>query len=197
LIGAGGAALLDSAGAVHLTVAGVLATGLLVVGIAMIVSTWYGRAHGLIPIGVLLLLATIPAVSIDVPISGGIGERQIHPVTRSELQRNYKLGIGHLAIDLQNAPLQNRVTSISAQLGIGELEVDLPADVRVDVHTHTGAGHTELFGTNEGGAPHDDHAVAGANQRGVLYLDLRVGAGSLVVRRFGPNGAFLPNPFNG
>jgi phage shock protein PspC (stress-responsive transcriptional regulator) len=197
LIGAGAAALLDSADAVHVTVAGVLASGLLVVGIAMIVSTWFGRAHGLIPIGIILLLATIPAVSIDVPISGGIGEHQYNPVTRAELHRNYKLGIGHLAIDLQDAPLKNRVTSISAQLGVGELEVDLPANVRVEVRTHTGAGHTELFGRNEGGWPHDDHAVAGVNQRGVLHLDLRVGAGAVIVRRFVPNGPLPTIPYNG
>ena len=194
LIGGGAAALLDSADVVHLTVAGVLASGLIVVGLAMVISTWFGRAHGLIPIGVLLLLVTIPAVSIDVPISGGIGDRVYRPTTRSEIQRHYKSGIGQLAIDLRNVPLTNRVTSISAQLGIGELTVDVPSNVRIDVRTHVGAGHIELFGANEGGWPDNPRAVAGINQRGFLHLDLRVGAGAILVRRWDAQGTFLTNP---
>lgn len=191
LIGAGAAALLDSTGAVHLTVAGVLASGLALVGVAMLVSAWFGRAHGLVPIGVILLLATIPAVSIDVPISGGVGARHYNPTTRSELQRNYELGMGQLVLNLQDAPLSGRVTSISASLGIGELDVDVPADVRVDVRAHVGAGATQLFGHDEGGWPQNTSVVAGAQQRGVLHLDLRVGAGSIQVRRWTPNGELI------
>jgi phage shock protein PspC (stress-responsive transcriptional regulator) len=194
LIGAGAAALIDSAGWLNLTVAGVLASGLVVVGLAMVVSTWFGRAHGLIPIGVILLLATIPAVSIDVPISGGIGEQLHSPTTRAELDSHYELGIGHLDINLVDAPLTGRITSITAQLGIGELSVNVPTNVRVDVTTHTGAGHTELFGRQAGGWPHDDTAVVGVRQPGVLHLDLEVGAGSIIVRREAPNGSIIVNP---
>jgi phage shock protein PspC (stress-responsive transcriptional regulator) len=194
LIGAGAAALIDSAGWLNLTVAGVLASGLVVVGLAMVVSTWFGRAHGLIPIGVILLLATIPAVSIDVPISGGIGEQLHSPTTRAELAGHYELGIGHLDLNLVDAPLTGRTTSIKAELGIGELSVNVPTNVRVDVTTHTGAGHTELFGRQAGGWPHDDTAVAGVHQPGVLHLDLEVGAGSIIVRREAPTGSVIVNP---
>ena len=148
----------------HLTAAGVLASGLILVGSTLVVSAWRGRAHGLIPIGVLLLLATIPAVTIDVPISGGMGERIYRPTARAELQRTYTLGIGHLLIDLRDAPLTARVTHIDGRLGIGNLEVDVPSNVRVDVHTHNGAGSAELFGTTDGGWPNDSHAVAGAGR---------------------------------
>jgi predicted membrane protein len=195
MIGAGAAAVLDSATSVSFTLAGVLAVGLIIVGVAMIASTWFGRAHGLIPIGIILLLAAIPATAIDVPISGGVGEHQYKPTTRAEIQSHYKLGIGHLALWLQYAPLANHDTTISGQLGIGELEVEVPSNVRVDVNAHAGAGHTELFGRGDGGWPHDDHAVAGVNQSGVLHLDLRVGAGAVIVRRRAPNGELLTNPY--
>jgi phage shock protein PspC (stress-responsive transcriptional regulator) len=187
LLGGGIAALLDSVGSVHFTAAGVLASGLVLVGSALVLSAWRGRAHGLIPIGILLLLVTIPAVTIDVPISGGMGERIYRPSTRANLQRTYALGIGHLLIDLRDAPLTGRVTHIDGRLGIGNLEVDLPSNVRVDVQTHNGAGAAELFGTTDGGWPNDSHAVAGAGQRGVLYLDLRVGAGAIHVERWTPD----------
>jgi phage shock protein PspC (stress-responsive transcriptional regulator) len=191
LIGAGVAALLDSVDAVHLTLAAVLASGLIVVGAALVLSAWFGRARGLIVIGLLLLLATIPATVIDVPISGGIGEREYRPIARTDLRRTYELGIGHLVVDLRNTPLSRRVTTITGSLGIGELDVDVPANVRVDVRAHAGAGATEIFGHLDDGVSHDTHRVAGAGQRGVLRLVLRVGAGSIHVRRWGPDGEFF------
>lgn len=194
LIGAGVAALLDSAGWVHLTTAGVLASGLILVGVALLLSAWYGRAHGLIPIGVLLLLVTIPAVTIDVPISGGIGERNYHPTARQEVRGSYELGIGHLSLDLRDVPLTDGVTRVKSSLGIGELDVDVPAGVQVDVRAHAGAGATEIFGRVEGGWPQDTHRVAGAARAGVLYLDLRVGAGSVKVRRWTTDGSFVNTP---
>jgi hypothetical protein len=193
LIGAGAAALLDSVDAVHLTLAAVLASGLIVVGAALVVSAWFGRARGLILIAVLLLLATIPASVIDVPISGGIGERKYHPIARTDLRRTYELGIGHLVVDLRNAPLAGRVTTITGSLGIGALDVDVPANVRVDVRAHAGAGATEIFGHIDDGWTQDTHRIAGIRQPGVVRLILRVGAGAIHVRRWGPNGAFLPS----
>jgi hypothetical protein len=191
LIGAGAAALLDSVEAVHLTLATILASGLIVVGAALVLSAWFGRARGLIPIGVLLLLATIPASVIDVPISGGIGARNYHPVTRTDVQHEYELGIGHLTIDLQDVPLSGEVTTIRGSLGIGELDVDVPANVRVDVRAHTGAGTTELFGHLDDGWSREKHAIAGVRQPGVVRLVLRVGAGTIKVRRWAANGSFL------
>jgi phage shock protein PspC (stress-responsive transcriptional regulator) len=191
LIGGGAAALVDGAGWVHFTVAGVLASGLVLVGAVLVLSAWRGRAHGLIPIGLLLLLATIPAVTIDVPITGGMGERIYQPTTRAELQRTYELGIGHLKIDLRDAPLTDQVTHIDGRLGIGNLEVEVPSNVRVDVQTHNGAGSADLFGKIDGGWPHHAHAVAGVAQPGVLYLDLRVGAGAVNVERWSSDGSLV------
>jgi phage shock protein PspC (stress-responsive transcriptional regulator)/predicted membrane protein len=193
LIGAGAAAFLDSVNAVHVTLAAVLASGLIVVGAALVLSAWFGRARGLIPIGVLLLLATIPASVIDVPISGGIGERTYHPVALTELRHNYELGIGHLVIGLEDVPLSGHVNTIKASLGIGELDIDVPADVRVDVRAHVGAGAIETFGHLDDGLTQDTHRIAGAGESGVLKLDLRVGAGSIKVRRWSADGAFLPS----
>jgi phage shock protein PspC (stress-responsive transcriptional regulator) len=194
LIGAGVAALLDAAGWVHLTVAGVLASGLILVGAALVLSAWFGRARGLIPIGILLLLVTIPAATIDVPISGGIGERDYHPTAAREVRSSYELGIGHLSLDLRDVPLTDGITRVKSSLGIGELDVDVPADTQVDVTAHAGAGATDIFGRVEGGWPQDTHRSAGPAGTGVLYLDLRVGAGSVKVRRWTPDGSFITMP---
>ena len=89
--------------------------------------------------------------------------------------------------------MSHRVTTITGSLGIGELDVDVPANVRVDVRAHAGAGATEIFGHLDDGVTQDAHRVAGIRQPGVLHLDLRVGAGSIHVRRWSADGAFLPS----
>ena len=52
-----------------------LALSVLVVGLALVVGTWMGRARWLIPVGLLLSVALGAAVVLDVPISGGTGNR--------------------------------------------------------------------------------------------------------------------------
>jgi predicted membrane protein len=157
----------------------------------LVLSAWFGRARGLIPIGLLLVLVAIPATVIDVPISGGIGDRHYRPTTRAEIRRNYELGIGQINLDLTDAPVANRYTTISASVGVGDISVNVPANVLVVVTAHTGAGMTDVFGHENDGWPRDTYQVGGANQSGQLTLDLEVGAGSIHVRRFAANGALL------
>ena len=97
-------------------------------------------------------------------------------------------------LDLRDVPLTDGVTRVKSSLGIGELDVNVPANVQVDVNAHTGAGATDIFGRVEGGWPQDTHRVAGSSQAGVVYLDLRVGAGSVKVRRWTPDGSFIEMP---
>ena len=190
LIGGGVVWLLDNNGTAHFTAAEILAGGLGIVGLALVLSAWFGRTRGLIPLGILLLLVTLPAATIDVPITGGTGNRNYQPVTRSEIQSKYELGIGRLEVDLTHAPLTRRTTRIRARLGIGEMAIDVPSTVRVVAHAHAGAGSINLFGLgDDGGWPSEKTRTAPGSQTGVLYLDLRVGAGHVEVRRFDPSGA--------
>jgi phage shock protein PspC (stress-responsive transcriptional regulator) len=195
LIGGGVVWLLDNNGTTHFTVAGVFAGGLCVVGVALIVSTWFGRARGLIPLGILLLLVSIPAATIDVPITGGTGKRDYFPVARSELRSKYEFGIGRLEVDLSKADLAGHTSRIRARLGIGEMVIDVPSTVQVVVRAHAGAGSITLFGsTDNGGWPADQTRTSPGTRSGVLYLDLRVGAGHVEVRRFDPTGGEIILP---
>ena len=189
LIGAGIATLLDNNGSAHLTAAEILAGGVTIVGVALLVSTWFGRARGLLPIGILLLVATLPAAVIDVPLTGGTGSHEYRPISLAGIRPKYEMGIGRLALDFTAAPLAGRTTHVHAQIGIGELVVDVPSTVRVVVDAHAGAGSLQLFGDNQGGWRDRQTRTAAGTGAGELDLDLRVGAGDVVVRRFEPNGA--------
>jgi hypothetical protein len=189
LIGGGIVTLLDDNGTTHLTAAEILAGALGLVGIALVLSAWFGRARGLVPIGILLLIVTLPAATIDVPLTGGTGNHDYRPLARSEIRSRYEMGIGRLNVDLSDVPLTGHTTRVRAQLGIGEMIVDVPSTVRVVVHAHAGAGSVRIFGGNEGGWPERQTRAAPGTGKGELDLDLRVGAGDIQVRRFDALGA--------
>ncbi|MDQ1380844.1 MAG: hypothetical protein QOJ71_1563, partial [Actinomycetota bacterium] len=188
LIGGGIASLLEATGALDVNLTVVLAIATCVVGAALVVAAFAGRAHALIIVGVLLLGATAVSNTIDVPLRGGIGRRDYRPLQLAELQQHYELGIGQLSLDLRDVPLGGRTTTVDAQTGIGHLVVFVPSSVRVEVRAHAGAGSVMLYGHENGGWPEDvQRAVAGSGP-GALRLDLRVGAGQVEVRRFEPGG---------
>jgi hypothetical protein len=189
LIAEGIVVLLDNTGATHVTVAEALGGAVAVIGLALIASTWFGRARALIPIGLLLLVASVPATALDVPLTGGIGHTIYQPTARSQLRSRYQFGIGRLDLDLLSVPLAHHTTHMEVRLGIGELTIDVPSSVRVVVHGHAGAGSVRLFGGSDGGWPESLTRTASGTESGELDLDARVGAGDIHVRRIGPDGA--------
>ncbi len=188
LIGAGIASLLQAGGALDVNITVVLAIATCVVGAALVVSAFVGRARLLIFVGLLLVAATGVSNTLDVPLRGGIGHHEFHPLQLADVQDRYALGIGDLQLDLRDVPLADRTTVVNAQNGIGELEVLVPSTVRVEVDAHVGAGSLMLFGRDNGGWPENDTRAIDGSGSGVLHLDLKVGAGQVSVRRFEPGG---------
>jgi phage shock protein PspC (stress-responsive transcriptional regulator)/predicted membrane protein len=187
-IGAGIASLLQATDAADVNLTVVLAIGTCVVGAALVIAAFVGRAHTLILIGLVLLAATAVSNSLDVPLRGGIGTRYYTPIRIAELDHPYRLGIGLLKFDLREVPLARRTTTLDAQVGIGHLVVFVPSSVRVEVHAHAGAGSLMLFGNEHGGWPEDQDRAVDGREAGVLRLNLRVGAGQVEVRRYEPGG---------
>jgi predicted membrane protein len=188
LIGAGVASLLQATGAVDVNLTVLLAIGTCVVGAALVISAFAGRAPALIAVGIVLVCATAIANTLDVPVRGGIGEQRYRPQSVAEVQPHYEHGIGRLVIDLRDVTFPAQETDVSAQLGIGQLLVQVPSSVRVEVKAHAGAGSLMLFGRSDGGWPANDTRVVEGTGSGVLRLDLRVGAGQVRVQRFEPGG---------
>ena len=193
LIGGGLVALLNDADVTHITTAEALAGAVCVIGVALLVSTRFGRARGLIPIGILLLLVTIPASVIDVPITGGVGDRSYRPTTVAQVHSSYELGIGQLDLDLRDLPLSDQTLAIDAQVGIGQLDIHVPSTARVEVHAHAGAGQLALFGnTFDDNWPVNATFNAPSTGTGVIEIDASVGAGQVQVTRYDANGFETP-----
>lgn len=172
----GFAALGDLAGFWELDLVAGFAIATLVVGAALLVSAFVGRAVALIPLGILLVVGLLAATALDPIISDGVGVREYDIDSLSELEERYELGAGDMRLDLRDLVLDGESHSIDIELGMGELIVDLPSDVRVVVDGELGAGEIDVFDHEESGLGVEVHETRSGSE-GTLELHLDVGAG--------------------
>ena len=171
----------EMSGAAEVDLATALAIGLVTVGGGLLVGSVYGRARWLIPLGVVLTMATAVASIADVPFRGGAGERYWAPTAPGELRSTYRLGAGEGELDLRSLDLDEDRT-VEVTLGMGELLVHVPDDVDLVVDAHLGFGELVLLGDEDHGMDVDRHLERSGGRRR-LELDLRVGLGRLEVTR--------------
>jgi hypothetical protein len=183
LVLAGGSWLLDAAGVVSVDIAVVVAIGLSLVGIALVASAWFGRARGLIVIGIVLALAVAVLGAIDVPLRGGIGDPRYRPRSLGALDDRYDLAIGELTLDLRSLDLTNETRRVRVGVGIGEAHVRVPPYARIVVDGHASVGNVNTFRrrTREC-CPADVRRVRpGLSGAGTLHLTTDVGIGTVEI----------------
>ena len=177
--------LLDAAG-VEVPWRALLPAALIAVGLACVAGAFRGRQHALMAVGVALMVVLAVAAAtdwdLDVPLAGGVGDRTERPSTPADLA-SYELGVGNLVVDLRQLQVPPGTTTVEARLGMGELTVELPAGVSVEVEASSGLGEVQVLGEQEGGLGSriDTTSEAGGDRR--LRLDARVGLGQVRVER--------------
>ena len=88
-------------------------------------------AWGLLPVAVLSLLLTVGAATVP-SFSAGFGERTVRLTGVDRERSSFELGFGRLAIDMTDLmPTEDR--TVSATLGFGQIDLELPSDVRVEL----------------------------------------------------------------
>ncbi len=191
LVVAGLAALLDNLGVFNLTSRRLLALLLLVVGAALLVGAWWGTARWLIVVGALLVPALFSMSVVDsfgFPVGSRVREpfsdRTWRPTSAAEVAKPFELGFGDLTLDLTRLPPSADVTRVAADVGMGDVEVIVPADAHVTVNTRVGFGEVDVFGRRWDGARLEvtDHATGQAGA-GRFVLDIENGLGDVTVRR--------------
>jgi hypothetical protein len=177
--------LLDSAG-IEVPWRAVLPAALIAVGLACVAGAFRGRQHALMVVGIVLVVVLSVAVAadwdLDVPLTGGVGDRTERPTTPAEVDE-YELGVGNLVVDLRGLQVPVGTTAVEARLGVGELAVELPDGVSVEVVASSGLGEVQVLGQQEGGfgSRIDATSEVGGDRR--LRLDARVGLGQVRVER--------------
>jgi phage shock protein PspC (stress-responsive transcriptional regulator) len=206
-IGTGVFAALHAAGLAHASIATVAAGSLVVVGGGLLASLWFGRARGLVPlglglVGVMLVAPTVESWADDAedmaqvgaavdlgdflrePASDGTGNVSHAPKTLDELQNGYELGAGELTLDLTALDFTRARRDVRVEVGVGKAVVIVREDTPVEVHGEVGIGEAHVLGnTRKGLGSSIDTGAVPPGATGKLALRLEVGIGHAEVRR--------------
>lgn len=182
----GGAWLIDSAEIAQVTPGAVQAIALCIIGISLIVSAWYGRARTLIPLAFILTMSCAVVAALDVPLSGGVGDRQHLPSSVRDVHDRYQLGVGHLVVDLTNVRGTDTISTEVVE-GIGGIEVLVPRDANVFVTSHVGVGDIVVLGTTHEGLYREQRTAHSQGTGRTIRLNIRLGLGEIRVERAGPS----------
>jgi phage shock protein PspC (stress-responsive transcriptional regulator) len=172
-----------------------VAACLLVVGVLLVVWSRSRAATGsLLVLALALAVPATAATLTDLRVDRTFGDRTVRPATLARASQGYRLGVGHLTVDLRDLPLQDgdRVR-IPARVDAGRLAVLLPQRgcVAWTVRVRLTAGDTEVLSSLSSAdlVGHVDQTIEidpprdARDRRPRVTLDLRGRAGEIVVGR--------------
>ncbi|PZS27536.1 MAG: hypothetical protein DLM59_16275 [Pseudonocardiales bacterium] len=184
----GAMAAIDQIHGVSISGAGYAAAALAVVGAGLVAGAWFGRARGLIALGIVLcfVLAGAAASPHVRHLGGGSGNRTWLPTTAAEVNREYRLGAGNATLDLTHVAFTDADVTTTVRLTVGQVRVLLPADVDATVRASTDAGNLRVLGKNSDGTGLRETVTdLGADGAGGGHLRLTIenGLGDVEVTR--------------
>jgi hypothetical protein len=185
LVAIGLLAVVDASG-VAVQASAYIAVALTVVGAALVVGFLYGRARGLIAIGVVLVVAL--GIAAGVEHVGTAGQDVTwKPTNVAQLEGSYEINIGDAMLDLSAVEFAGRSVNVTVHVSMGSLTVVLPSTVDVRALARVNVGDAEVLGQEWSGIGQSEHVVTDVGPDGVgggeLTLHVSVDVGNLEVRR--------------
>jgi phage shock protein PspC (stress-responsive transcriptional regulator) len=151
-------------------------------GVMLLVGAFYGRAGGLIFVGLVAAFA-LSLATIAQRVDGADISR--HPLASADVPSSLDTSAGEIVLDLTDvqdlAGLDGKHVELDSD--IGRIEVIVPAGLSVQVDANVdGPGHLELFGDDRGGIGISDeiHHDAGPGTP-ELSIDAAVSVGEITI----------------
>ena len=154
------------------------ATALGVTAVFLLIGSFYGRAGGLVLVGLLAAATTVGTTIAD---RWDPHTTSYVPVDSSQVRDSYTMDVGEVVLDLSDVAdpeaLDGREITVHGNLG--HLDIRVPSDLTVVANTHvSGIGGINAFGRDGGGIDTELDAVhsggAGA-PRLTIDVELHVG----------------------
>ena len=150
VLAVGVAAAVDQSGR-EVSLGVVSSVALLVVGGALTLSAWHGRARGLILLAPALVAAWVAFAPGDVVLYPGSGARVRTIMSAGDVEARYRLGFGSLTLDAGAARFDPRArVELVARITAGRVRVDVPADARLRVVGRIGVGAFHVYDDRNG-----------------------------------------------
>jgi phage shock protein PspC (stress-responsive transcriptional regulator) len=180
LVAVGLLAMVQNVGQLDVELGQYFGVALLLLGIGLVIGSWWGRARLLILLGLLLLPLGVAASFVTAPIEGGWGDQTFAPTNAAELRSEYRLVGGRMTLDLTQLAAATAPIHIDASVAMGQLNVIVPERAELDVQMAIGGGGMAFLGPYVGGTSLTDEFVShGSGQW--MVLSLVVGVGELRV----------------
>lgn len=180
LLAIGGNWLLAELGLFPFGWPGLLAAGLMTLGIAMISTAKAGRTKPLVAIGVLMTLLLAMSAGVGGGFGGAdVGDEYHRITTPDNLLPAYKNSVGDMVLDLSGLKLDGK-REVHVATNVGDVEVLLPRGMEVKVMAKVhGVGDVSVLGTEAEGfgrsVPYSSAGFAEARQRLELHIETAVG----------------------
>ncbi|MGI8828276.1 MAG: PspC domain-containing protein [Candidatus Limnocylindria bacterium] len=177
LVAIGALALVTNVSGADVDLGQFFGIGLGVLGVGLVIGTWWGRARRLIVLGVLVLPFALASSFVTAPIQGGFGDHEYRPANVSELRDAYRLVGGRLVLDLRDVEAGGDPIVIGVSVAFGQLKLVLPEDASIELDADVGAGELGVLGAWQTGSGLADRYVReGGGPR--FILDVEMGMGS-------------------
>lgn len=152
-----------------------------IIGVMLIVGAWYGRAGGLIALGLVACIGLAASTAAE----NFEGEKLADPINADLVMENYKLAMGQLTVDLSNVADQDALAGreINIKGGAGHIVVILPSEVDSRVNAVVeGPGNISIGGEDFGGVENSQTWFHDTPGTGTVTINATLGVGEIEVR---------------
>jgi hypothetical protein len=152
-------------------------------GVMLLVGAFFGRAGGIILLGLVATVVLTAATAAD----RWDGETlSPSPTSAAAVQGSYRIDAGEIVLDLRGvsdlAALEGRTIDLDADFG--HLEVILPPGLAATVHADVdGPGDIELFGQEHSGIGVSQTDYNGLDRSPEITIDAQLSIGQIEVHR--------------
>lgn len=156
------------------------ALALAVSGVMLLVGAFFGRAGGLILVGLIAAAATVGSTVAD---RWEPHRDIVRPVAASAVQSSYRIDVGDLVVDLTQVSDPESLDGRTVQVvgGVGHLDIRVPRGVTVLTHAAiSGPGGVNAFGQDTGGINTEvDNVHDGGPGSPTLTVDVQLHIGAI------------------